>query len=202
MGFGLLSILVAAFSLLRQKDIKRMFAYSSIEHMGIATFAFGLGGQIATFGALLHMLVHSLTKSSIFFTAGHASQMHRTQEMDKIKGLLRGNPLVGWGLMFGVMAIVGMPPFGVFVSEFLILTATMKDAPLLTPLLLIGLGVAFAALFRRVQPMVAGIIPANQHPLKAAHIPVILHMALVLIIGLYMPSFLAEWFHTAVDLLK
>src|SRR3990167_2585704 len=191
MGFGLLSILVAAFSLLRQKDIKRMFAYSSIEHMGIATF-----------GALLHMLVHSLTKSSIFFTAGHASQMHRTQEMDKIKGLLKGNPLVGWGLMFGVMAIVGMPPFGVFVSEFLILTATMKDAPLLTPLLLIGLGVAFAALFRRVQPMVAGIIPANQHPLKAAHIPVILHMALVLIIGLYMPSFLAEWFHTAVELLK
>ncbi|MBI3583069.1 MAG: hydrogenase 4 subunit F [Nitrospinae bacterium] len=202
MGFGLLSILVAAFSLLRQKDVKRMFAYSSIEHMGIATFAFGLGGQIATFGALLHMLVHSLTKSSIFFTAGHASQMHRTQEMDKIKGLLRGNPLVGWGLMFGVMAIVGMPPFGVFVSEFLILTATMKDAPLLTPLLLIGLGVAFAALFRRVQPMVAGLVPANQHPLKAAHIPVILHMLLVLIIGLYMPDFLSQWFHTAVELLK
>ena len=68
MGFGLLSILVSAFSLLRQKDIKRMFSYSSIEHMGIATFAFGLGGPIATFGALLHMLMHSLAKSSIFFT--------------------------------------------------------------------------------------------------------------------------------------
>ena len=131
MGFVLLSILLASFSLLRQKDIKRMFAYSSIEHMGIATFAFGLGGSIATFGALLHMLVHSLTKSAIFFTVGHASQMHGTQEMSKIKGLLRGNPLVGWGLMLGVMAIVGMPPFGVFTSEFLILTATIKDAPLL-----------------------------------------------------------------------
>src|SRR4030042_790416 len=90
MGFGILSIIVSAFSLLRQKDIKRMFAYSSIEHMGIATFAFGLGGPIATFGALLHMLVHSLTKSSIFFTVGHASQMHLTQEMDRIKGLVRG----------------------------------------------------------------------------------------------------------------
>src|SRR3989304_2187787 len=99
MGFGLLSILVAAFSLLRQKDIKRMFAYSSIEPVVIATFAFGLGGPIATFGALLHMVVHSLTKSSIFFTAGHASQMHGTQEMDKIGGLIRGNPLVGWGLV-------------------------------------------------------------------------------------------------------
>lgn len=202
MGFGLLSILVAAFSLLRQKDIKRMFAYSSIEHMGIATFAFGLGGQIATFGALLHMLVHSLTKSSIFFTAGHASQMHSTQEMDRIKGLIKGNPLVGWGLMFGVMAIVGMPPFGVFMSEFLILTATMKDAPLLTPLLLIGFGVAFAALFRRVQPMVAGAVPVNQNPIRAAHIPVILHMILVLILGLYMPDFLSQWFRTAVELLK
>ncbi|MEK7812936.1 MAG: hydrogenase 4 subunit F, partial [Candidatus Desantisbacteria bacterium] len=191
MGFGLLSILVAAFSLLRQKDIKRMFAYSSIEHMGIATFAFGLGGQVATFGALLHMLVHSLTKSSIFFTVGHAAQMHNTQEMDKIKGLFRGNPLVGWGLMFGVMAIVGMPPFGVFTSEFLILTATMKDAPLLTPLFLIGLGVAFAALFRRVAPMVAGPIPSIQKPVKAAHVPVILHLILVLVLGLYMPKFLS-----------
>ncbi|MBI4778345.1 hydrogenase 4 subunit F, partial [Candidatus Desantisbacteria bacterium] len=182
MGFGLLSILVAAFSLLRQKDIKRMFAYSSIEHMGIATFAFGLGGQIATFGALLHMLVHSLTKSSIFFTVGHACQMHNTQEMNKIQGLFRSNPLVGWGLMFGVMAIAGMPPFGVFTSEFLILTATMKDAPLLAPLLLIGLGVAFAALFRRVIPMVSGPIPSIAKPLKATHVPVILHLILVLVL--------------------
>ncbi len=202
MGFGLISILVAAFSLLRQKDIKRMFSYSSIEHMGIATFAFGLGGPIATFGALLHMLVHSLAKSSIFFTVGHASQMHRTQEMESIKGLFKGNPLVGWGLMFGVMAIAGMPPFGIFTSEFLILTATIKDAPLLTPFLLLGLGVAFAALFMRVQPMVAGEVPLNQRSMKVAHVPVVLHMVLVLVIGLYLPDFLNRWFHTTVGLLK
>lgn len=202
MGFGILSIIVAAFSLLRQKDIKRMFSYSSIEHMGIATFAFGLGGPIATFGALLHMLVHSLAKSAIFFTVGHASQMHRTQDMDRIKGLLRGNPLVGWGLMFGVMAIVGMPPFGIFTSEFLILTATIKDAPFMTPFLLLGLAVAFAALFRRVQSMVAGDVPSSQKSLTAAHVPVILHMSLVLVLGIYMPDFLNKWFHTAVELLK
>ena len=202
MGFGILSIIVASFSLLRQKDIKRLFAYSSIEHMGIATFAFGLGGPVATFGALLHMLVHSLTKSSIFFTVGHASQMHRTQDMDRIKGLIRGNPLVGWGMAIGVMAIVGMPPFGVFTSEFLILTATIKDAPLLAPFLLLGLGVSFAALFRKVQPMVAGEIPAYQHLIKAAHTPVILHMLVVLVLGLYIPKFLADWFTTAVGLLK
>lgn len=202
MGFGIISILVAAFSLLRQKDIKRMFSYSSIEHMGIATFAFGLGGTIATYGALLHMLVHSLAKSSIFFSVGLASQMNRTQDMDKIKGLIKGNPLVGWGLMFGVMAIAGMPPFGIFTSEFLILTATIKDAPLMTPFLLLGLAVAFAALFRKVQPMVMGEIPSYQKSIKISHAPVLLHMAIVLAVGLYMPGFLNQWFHRAVEILK
>ena len=201
-GFGLLSLLVASFSLLRQKDIKRLFAYSSIEHMGIATFAFGLGGPIAAFGGMLHMLVHSLTKSAVFFSVGHASQMHGTQEMSQIRGLIRGNPAVGWGLLLGVMSLSGMPPFGLFASEFLILTATIKEKPFLTPLLLIGLGVAFAALFRRVQPMVAGLVPPWQKPLTAANVPVFLHMALVLILGLYLPGFLSNWFQMAVGLLK
>src|ERR1700691_2629602 len=82
MTFGLLSAVLASFFLFRQRDIKRLFGYSSIEHMGIITFAFGLGGPVANFAALLHMTVHSLTKSSIFFTAGHASQEAGTQQMD------------------------------------------------------------------------------------------------------------------------
>jgi hydrogenase-4 component F len=202
MGFGLLSLLTAAFSMLRQKDIKRLFAYSSIEHMGIATFAFGLGGPIATFGGVLHMIVHSLAKSATFFSVGHAAQMHGTQEMSHIRGLIRGNPAVGWGMFLGGMALAGMPPFGIFTSEFLILTATMKDAPYLAPLLLLGLTVAFAALFRKVQPMVAGLIPTGQKPLAAANIPVFLHLALVLLMGIYLPGFLANWFHLAVEILK
>jgi hydrogenase-4 component F len=100
------------------------------------------------------------------------------------------------------MAIVGMPPFGVFTSEFLILTATIKDAPWFAPFLLLGLAVSFAALFRRVQPMVSGERPPYQLRLKAAHVPVILHMLVVLVLGLYMPKFLAGWFQTAVGLLK
>jgi hydrogenase-4 component F len=95
-----------------------------------------------------------------------------------------------------------MPPFALFTSEFLILTATMKEAPLLTPFLLLGLGVAFAAIFRKVQPMVAGMAPPWQSPLAAAHLPVILHMALVLGLGLYLPPFLSDWFHAAVGLLR
>ena len=202
LGFGLLSLLTASFSMLRQKDIKRLFAYSSIEHMGIATFAFGLGGPIATFGGVLHMLVHSLAKSATFFSVGHAAQMHGTQEMARIRGLIRGNPAVGWGMFLGVMALAGMPPFGIFTSEFLILTAAMKDAPYLAPLLLLGLTVAFAALFNKVQPMVAGLIPAGQKPLVAANIPVFLHLAVVLLLGVYLPSFLAGWFKLAVEILK
>ena len=98
MAFGLLSAVLAAFFLWRQRDIKRLFGYSSIEHMGIITFAFGLGGPVANFAALLHMTVHSLTKSSIFFTAGHASQTAGTQEMDGIRGLVGISPTIGWGL--------------------------------------------------------------------------------------------------------
>lgn len=202
MAFGLLSIIVASFSLLRQKDIKRMFAYSSIEHMGIATFAFGLGGPVATFGALLHMLVHSITKSAIFFTVGHAAQMNSTQDMSSIRGLVKGNPLVGWGLMLGVVAIAGVPPFGVFTSEFLIFTAAMKNAPYLAPIFLLGIAVAFAALFRRAMPMVFGDPAPSQKSLKASHFPVIVHLVLILILGLYMPVFLNDWFHKAVELLR
>jgi len=201
MVFGTVSILVAAFTILRQKDVKRMFAYSSIEHMGIATFAFGLGGPVATFGALLHMLVHSLTKSSIFFTVGYASQMHSTQDMASIRGLIRGNPFVGWGLMAGVMAIVGMPPFGVFTSEFLILTAAMKDAPVFAVFFLVGLAIAFAGLFRKVIPMVFGPAPDYQVKIRAAHTPVLVHMVIILILGLYLPVFLSDWFHAASKLL-
>ncbi|MBF0538344.1 MAG: hydrogenase 4 subunit F [Nitrospirae bacterium] len=202
MGFGLLSVLVSAFSILRQKDIKRMFAYSSIEHMGITTFAFGLGGATATFGALLHMLLHSLTKSSLFFAGGHAIQMHQSQEMSRIRGLIRGNPFVGWGLMFGVMAIVGMPPFGVFVSEFLILTATVKGAPYLTPFLVAGLAVAAAALFRRVQSMAMAEVPSYQHPVQVAYVPIVLHVTLVLMIGIYMPDVLNQWLKNIAGYLK
>ncbi len=202
MGFGLLSMLVASLSLFRQRDIKRMFSYSSIEHMGIATFAFGLGGAMATFGALLHMLVHSLTKSSIFFTAGYASQAGGTQNMGRIRGLIRGNPLVGWGLVFGVMAIVGVPPFGLFASEFLILTASMKYVPALVPIILFALVATFAALLRKLQPMAFGDPAPDLREIRPSHLPVYLHMGIVLVLGVFIPVFLQKWLLDAVEILK
>ncbi len=197
MGFGLISVVTAVFSLARQNDIKRMFAYSSIEHMGLTTFAFGLGGPIGTFAALLHMTVHSLTKSAIFFAAGHASQIAGSQQMARIHGLIQQCPTVGWGLLLGTLSILGLPPFGVFTSEFLMITTTMREQPWATPILLISLGVAFAAIFGKVQPMVFGATNAPALPHPPALLPVFTHMALVLLLGLYIPPFLTEWYHQA-----
>ena len=201
MGFGLVSVVVAAFLLSRQKDIKRMFAYSSVEHMGIMTFAFGIGGAIANFAALLHMTVHSLTKSAIFFAVGHAVQKTGTQVMDDIRGLITISPLIGWGLVLGSLAILGMPPFGVFASEFLILTTAMREQPWATPFLLLALAVAFAAVFSKVQPMVFGETTARRLPARPAMVPVFVHLALVLMLGLWMPPVLAEWYRQAARLI-
>jgi hydrogenase-4 component F len=201
MGFGMLSVVVAAFLLSRQKDIKRLFAYSSIEHMGIITFAFGMGGPIANFAGLLHMTVHSLTKSAIFFAVGHAAQKTGTQLMDGIRGLIIISPAIGWGLVLGTLAILGMPPFGVFASEFLILTTAMHEQPWATPLLLLSLGVAFAAVFSKVQPMVFGETTAKQLPHRPTMAPVFVHIAIVLMLGLWIPPFLADWYRQAAKLI-
>ncbi|MBW8072407.1 MAG: hydrogenase 4 subunit F [Ferrovum sp.] len=201
MGFGVFSVAVAALFLMRQKDIKRLFAYSSIEHMGLMTFAFGMGGAVANFAGLLHMTMHSLTKSAIFFAVGHASQKSGTQLMAQIRGLIRTSPTIGWGLLLGALAILGMPPFGVFASEFLILTTAMHEQPWATPILLGALGVAFAAIFGKVQPMVFGPATGQRLPHPPAILPVFLHLTLVLILGLYLPPALAIWYRQAAALL-
>jgi len=178
-----------------------MFAYSSIEHMGLMTFAFGVGGPIATYAGLLHMTVHSLIKSAIFFAVGHATQKAGSQLMDEIRGLIKVSPTVGWGLMLGTLAILGMPPFGVFASEFLIITSAMSLQPWATPFLLLALGVAFAAVFSRVQPMVFGETSVQPLAHPPALVPVFLHLGLGLVLGLYVPGYLDGWYRQASRLL-
>lgn len=202
MGFGLASFLVAVLFLHRQRDVKRLFSYSSIEHMGLMSFGFGLGGPLATFAALLHMTVHSLTKSAIFVTVGHASQVAGTQLMERIRGLIRTQPAIGWGLVAGTLAIAGFPPFGVFVSEFLLLTATTHLLPWLTVPLLAGIAIAFAGLFRHLHPMVFGQPPAEQVPVRANMLPVYVHLLIVLLLGVSIPMVLARWFNAATILIS
>lgn len=201
MGFGLLSVVVATFFISRQKDVKRMFSYSSIEHMGLITFAFGMGGPVANFAGLLHMTVHSLIKSAIFFAVGHATQKAGTQVMSEIRGLIKVNPPIGWGLILGVMAILGMPPFGVFASEFLILTTAMREHPWAVPFLFVSLAVAFGSMMIRVLPMVFGetSLKALAHP--PALVPVFVHLGLGLVLGLYIPPYLNAWYVQAARML-
>ena len=200
-GFGLLSVVAAAFLMTRQRDVKRMFAYSSVEHMGLMTFAFGLGGPIANYAGLLHMTVHSLVKSAIFFAVGHATQTAGTQIMNDIRGLIHVSPTIAWGLMLGTLAILGMPPFGVFASEFLIITTAMREQPWATPALLIALGVAFASVFGRVQPMVFGDTTLKPLAHSPALLPVFIHLALGLMLGLYIPPYLDAWYRQAAHLI-
>ena len=169
--------------------------------MGLITFAFGMGGAVASFAALLHMTVHSLTKSAIFFAAGHAAQKAGTQAMDGIRGLVSRSPAVGWGLLLGTLAILGVPPFGVFTAEFMILTTAMGRQPWAAPVLLLALGVAFAAVFGRVQAMVFGEPtgePLKHRPLTA---PVFVHLAIVLLLGLWIPPWIAAWYRQAASML-
>ena len=148
---GLVSLLFAAFMLYRRRDIKRMFAYSSIEHMGIVTFAFGMGGPLANFAGLLHMSLHSLTKSAIFFAVGNISQVKGTQKIADMGGLTETNPVLGWGLVLGVVAIAGLPPLGIFSSEFLVVSSTFAREPLLALPLVLGLLVGVGALFLQAE---------------------------------------------------
>jgi hydrogenase-4 component F len=195
-ALGLASLVFAALMLYRRRDIKRMFAYSSIEHMGIITFAFGMGGPLASFAGLLHMAMHSLTKSAIFFAIGHTAQVKGTQKIAEIRGLTESHPLLGWGLVLGVIAIAGMPPFGIFMSEFLIVTSTFARHPMLAIVLVTGLLIGIGALVLRVQSIAFGEPSASHGTIQASYVPFFIHLMLVLAAGLYLPGALVSWFQT------
>ncbi len=193
-AMGLASLIFAGFMLYRRRDIKRMFAYSSIEHMGIIAFAFGIGGPLANFAGLLHMVMHSLTKSAIFFAVGHIAQVKGTQKIAEIRGLTVTHPLLGWGLVLGVVAIAGLPPLGIFMSEFLIVSSTFARQPLLAIPLVGGLLVAFGALFLRLNGLAFGEPSGSTAPVKASYVPMYIHFALVFAAGIYLPPTLVVWF--------
>jgi hydrogenase-4 component F len=200
-GMGLISVIFAALMLYRRRDIKRMFAYSSIEHMGIIVFAFGMGGALANFAGLLHMTMHSLTKSAIFFTVGHIAQVKGTQKIVDIGGLTVTNPVLGWGLVLGVVAIVGLPPLGIFMSEFLIVSSTFARQPVLTAILVLGILIALGGLFMRLNVVVFGEPKGVTKPAGASCVPMFTHLTLVLMGGIYLPPAIVAGFTNVAKLL-
>src|SRR5215204_1185585 len=201
MALGLISLVFAAFMLYRRRDIKRLFAYSSIEHMGIIVFAFGMGGPLANFAGLLHMVMHSLTKSAIFYAVGHISQIKGTQRISRIRGLTVTHPALGWGFVVGVVAIAGLPPLGIFMSEFLVVSSTFARQPLLAIVLVFGLLLAFGALMLRLTSVAFGEPRGSTAPAEASYIPMFAHLALVLGAGIYLPAPLVAWFQHVARLL-
>jgi hydrogenase-4 component F len=198
---GLISALFAAFMLYRRRDIKRMFAYSSIEHMGIIVFAFGMGGALANFAGLLHMTMHSLTKSAIFFAVGHIAQAKGTQKIADMGGLTVTHPVLGWGLVLGVVAIAGLPPLGIFMSEFLVVTSTFARAPWLAALLVLAILVALGGLFLRLNGIAFGEPHGPAAPAQASYVPMFAHLALVFMAGVYLPPALVTGFENVARLL-
>jgi len=198
---GLVSVVFAAFMLYRRRDIKRMFAYSSIEHMGIIVFAFGMGGPLANFAGLLHMVMHSLTKSAIFFAVGHIAQVKGTQKLADMSGLTETHPVLGWGLVLGVVAIAGLPPMGIFMSEFLIVSSTFAREPFLAVILVFGLLVGFGALLLRLGGVVFGEPRGSMAPVEASYVPLYSHLALILMSGIYLPGPLVVWFQNVARIL-
>jgi len=154
--FGAASVIVAGLLMIVQQDLKRLLAYSSVEHMGIIATGLGLGGFFGLYGALLHTFTHSMAKSLLFFGAGHVRETMGTSKISMLKGLARALPWTSAALVTGLVAIVGLPPFGLFVSEFSILREAFNQRHWLAALVLLAmLTVVFAAMvfhFLRVLP--------------------------------------------------
>jgi hydrogenase-4 component F len=156
---GLLSVLIGASSLVIQRHYKRMLAYSSVEHIGLVSIGFGLG-PLGTFAALLHLVNHAVAKSMAFLLAGRILHRYGTTEIAGVSGLLRVMPWTGTLFALGVLALIGLPPFGLFISEFLLVRAAIETGHVwVAALALVLVLVAFVSLLNHLNRMLYGPVP-------------------------------------------
>jgi hydrogenase-4 component F len=199
--FGLVSVGAAAFLLVKVTDYKRLFAFSTVEHMGIILVAAGLGGSAAHFGATLQMVSHAVTKSFCFFGAGITILAVDSREIASIRGLIRSSPCAGVALMVGGLAISGAPPFAVFLSEFSILRAAILAGHYVPALLLVlFIIIAFCGIMFQVNRMVfgsAGRISERQSLPVSSIVALVLAVTPVVILGLFVPGPLDEMLRMA-----
>ncbi len=193
--FGFASVLIGVLFMVRRGNFKRLFAYSSVEHMGIIAVALGFGGVLGLYGALLHTLNHAIAKAVLFLGSGDVSQRYRTREAAGVSGLLTAVPVAGGALLLGSLAVLGSPPFGLFLSELTIVRAGFAQVSPALPLVLLGLlAVAFVAFARTTLGMVTGAGPAPPDPYqgRAAHwgrvVPLAVGLVALLALGLWIPA--------------
>lgn len=191
--FGLVSLAVALPFIILQHDFKRLLAYSSVEHIGIITAGIGFGGRLALYGAMLHLFNHAITKSLMFFVAGNVTQKYHTKKIARIRGVIKTMPVSGTVLLIGALAITGLPPFSIFLSEFTILSAAFAQGRYLAAgvfLLLITL--IFAGIIYYVSKMAFGEPPEKANRGETGWLSwavLLVPVVLILVLGLYIPPF-------------
>ena len=204
---GLLSMGFAAVFVVRQRDFKRMLAYSSVEHMGILILGIGIGGN-AIYGALLHLVNNGLTKGVMFLSAGNIHRAYGSKLTDDVRGAMQRVPLSGALFLTGFLAITGSPPFGPFISEFTIVNAAIGSGQYLVAGLFLGLlGIVFVGMGVTVLSVVQGK-PLEGTPATGFYdsastcAPILLFLSLVLMLGLYIPRPLEMLLRDAAALLE
>ena len=189
--FGVLSLGTAVFFMLGQRDVNRLLAYSSPENIGLILVGFGLGGPLGVAAGLFQLLNHSLVKSMLFFLSGNILMKYRSRSLDVVKGLMQAAPLTSFFLLGGVFALVGVPPFNIFLSKFMIVSAGIATGHLLLMILcLLLLMVAFAAFFRMLSSVVLGEKPdgvtKGERGLTTLA-PIVILMVLIVALGVSAP---------------
>ncbi|MFA5961090.1 MAG: proton-conducting transporter membrane subunit [Parcubacteria group bacterium] len=188
--FGIISIIVAAAIIFIQKNYKRLLAYSSIEHMGVMALGFGFGG-VGIFAAILHMIYHSLAKSILFLSAGNIFLKYSSTKIAKVKGVLKVLPVTSILFLIGFLAITGMPPFGIFVTEFSILSAGISSHPAVTIIALLALALIFVGFLRHVVAMIFGEneenVPVGESGVWTIF-PVLILVVLLVYLSIFIPA--------------
>ncbi|HMA79489.1 MAG TPA: proton-conducting transporter membrane subunit, partial [Candidatus Binatia bacterium] len=189
-GMGLLSLLIAAAFLVRQRNYKRMLAYSSVEHIGIICLGLGFGGYWGIFGALLHVVNHALAKSLLFVVSGNILVKYHSADIRDVRGLLRIAPWTGALFLAGMLALIGLPPFAPFISEFIIFRAGLESHPWTAAAGVFLLVVVFGGMLASMNQMLYGEAPANLprgDALRLWLLPLAANFALLLVLGLTLP---------------
>jgi hydrogenase-4 component F len=206
LGMGLVSMAFAAVFMARQSDFKRMLAYSSVEHVGIIAVALGLG-RGALFGALLHMINNALSKGVLFLACGNIHRAYNSKSTQFVRGALKRTPWSGALFLAAFLAITGSPPFGPFVSEFLIVSSAFVQQSYWTgSLFLLFLAMIFIGMASTVIPLVLGKMPRDMEKTpyrdgSATVVPPLVLMGLVLMLGLWIPQSLQDLIYEAAGLL-
>lgn len=206
LGFGLFTIGLMVPFIIVQHDLKRMLAYSSVEHIGIISFGIGIGGPLGLYGAMLHMFNHSMVKSLLFMTAGNMNQKFQSKQISRISGVLKVMPFTGCAFIIGILAIAGTPPFNIFMSELTVMLAGFKQGYIsLTIFYVVFILLIFAGMTYYMSKMAFGKPQGKVEQKRMSQwskIALFIPLVTILIFGLYVPSFINQTLQNVISLFE